>query len=386
MKSPQQIADYLARQWRHTDTRLARMLPQPDTQPMWPWDVTIGLPSAKTIRKNIDSVRAHIRTWRNVHIGQVLWEQRRYRDLNGEVALPKHWRLNDSHTWAHATRNEDIQHLHASYAKIFSAVPKTYHDLLLRRPACVRKIGADAIITLTQLATKLKPGHAQGAPLRGLAIEGIDTKFIETHHLLLTELLDIHHDGQVAKQGLEVFLGADAAGGHWLLVVDLDGSLMPVPQCRIRARDLAQWNPPCERLLIVENEQCMHLLPPMPNTLAILGSGRNLKWLTNPSFRHKIMGYWGDIDSWGLVMLANAQKQQPHCQALMMDVATFHHHHNQTVTEPTSVTWSNLPPHTNPEVKQCFETLAKSNRNRLEQECLNRDYVWQTIHAWMAEA
>jgi len=37
----------------------------------------------------------------------------------------------------------------------------------------------------------------------------------------------------------------------------------------------------------------------------------------------RALAYWGDLDTWGLSMLAMARLQRPHLKALMMDAATF---------------------------------------------------------------
>jgi len=75
-------------------------------------------------------------------------------------------------------------------------------------------------------------------------------------------MLDILFDGQVSELGLEAFLGADDEGHHWLLVADLDGGLLPFSQLRVRARELEEVPMPGASMLIVENERCIHQLPP----------------------------------------------------------------------------------------------------------------------------
>ena len=73
-----------------------------------------------------------------------------------------------------------------------------------------------------------------------LSIEGIDTKFFERNAQLVTALLDVRFDGEVSKIGLASFLGAFTESDHWLLLLDLDGSLLPFKQMRVRAPISAQ--------------------------------------------------------------------------------------------------------------------------------------------------
>ena len=112
-----------------------------------------------------------------------------------------------------------------------------------------------------RLVLQLQPGFADGLPLRALPIIGNDTKFFERNERFLLALLDIRFDGEASRQGLEAFLGAYAERGHWLLVIDLDGSLLPFAQLRVRASELSRQSLPGNHLLIVENETCQHQLP-----------------------------------------------------------------------------------------------------------------------------
>ena len=112
-----------------------------------------------------------------------------------------------------------------------------------------------------KLALILEPGFAQGVPLRSLGVANTDTKFFERNNPLIRQLLDIRFDGQATEQGLETFLDAQDDNHHWLLISDLDGALLPFRQIRVRDHELATAPLPAENILIVENEQCLHLLP-----------------------------------------------------------------------------------------------------------------------------
>ena len=94
--------------------------------------------------------------------------------------------------------------------------------------------------------------------MRTLSLEGVDTKFFERNARLVTTLLDARYDGEVSQIGLETFLGAVTEGDHWLLVMDLDGTLLPFQKQRVRSSELRDIALPGERLLIVENECCQH--------------------------------------------------------------------------------------------------------------------------------
>lgn len=104
-------------------------------------------------------------------------------------------------------------------------------------------------------------------------------KFFERNRNLIVKLLDIRFDGIVSEQGGGNFLNATDSNDHWLLVVDLDGELLPFQQLRVRNTELVSKALPGKNLLIVENETCRHQLPDLPNTIFILGAGLNLAWM-----------------------------------------------------------------------------------------------------------
>ena len=134
--------------------------------------------------------------------------------------------------------------------------------------------------------------------------------------------------------GLEAFLGALVEGDHWLLLMDLDGSLLPFKKMRVRSSELRETTIPGERLLIIENESCQHQLPAIPRTIAVLGAGFDLSWTEADWLSTKQVAYWGDIDTWGLQLLARARKAIRRLDPLMMTCEIFERFADLAVAEP----------------------------------------------------
>ena len=80
MKSPAEIRMMLRRQCENAARREARLLGGKEA---WPRLVLIGRPSAKKLNADLDSVKRHIATWRQVRVGKVMWESVRYRVGSG---------------------------------------------------------------------------------------------------------------------------------------------------------------------------------------------------------------------------------------------------------------------------------------------------------------
>jgi hypothetical protein len=227
----------------------------------------------------------------------------------------------------------------------------------------------------------LKPLCAGNKPLRALSLEGIDTKFFERDSRLITALLDARFDSEVSRIGLETFLGAISEGDHWLLVTDLDGSLLPFRKQRVRSSELRGTPLPGKRILIVENESCQHHLPDVPETVAVLGAGFDLEWVKGRWLQSKQIGYWGDIDTWGLQFLATARERLPHVDALMMTSEIYEKYSERAVLEPI-VAGTNVPEGLNDREQALYRRILGEPRGRLEQEFLPATVVRNAIQRW----
>lgn len=379
MKSPGDLVQRLERQWRSADTREARLL---NPVEHWPLKLAIGKPSARQVSEEPRIVRSHLAAWRNVSIGEVHWETVRYRGLTQAVSVPTQWELPTPSSWAQASGSGEVQSQFSALSALISAADPVFHRYFVRRRSWLSK-PLDEVIAAAKLAAELEPACLGGRPLRMMGGQDIDSKFGERHGPLLTALLDIRYSGLASELGLGPFLDAAEESDHWLLVVDLDGGLLPFKQMRLRAQDLMSYVLPGERLLVVENERCLYLLPDLPRTIAILGAGLNLEWLRAPIVGEKDLAYWGDIDTWGLRMLATARRHQPEISALLMDESTFANNLQHAVIEPRPV--DALPDcELTASEKQLWMNLVAEDSGRLEQEFLPQDLVADAMRSWIA--
>lgn len=174
--------------------------------------------------------------------------------------------------------------------------------------------------------------HQNGRPncyLRELPVE-VDTKFIERKRGVLAEILPIAAPGCVGddastfearfgfrqKQPLIRFRALDSrlVGPTKLPFADFAIPLDEACRISIAARNI----------LVVENETTFLTLPPLADTLALLGAGdavslfQQMDWLKR--FR---MVYWGDMDTHGFEALSLLRKHHPQTESLMMDIETY---------------------------------------------------------------
>ena len=378
MKSPRQLAEKLTRQWENADLRESRLLDEPDA---WPVLLPIGKPPPSAVRDSIAKVRSHFDAWRAAPAGEVIWENANYRSTVETVCYPAHWKIPDVATWIRASGDQAVVSQHRLLARFLAHAAPGFHSLLIRRRALWRDRDPGDVERSLDLALTLRPGFADGLPLRALPLTGNDTKFFERNEPLLLALLDCRFDGEASRQGLAPFLGAPSERGHWVLVLDLDGSLLPFPQLRLRASDLAEKPLPGSHLLIVENETCQHQLPKLPGTAAVLGTGFDLAWTAASWLREKHVAYWGDLDTWGLDLLARARSNLPHLTPLLMTREVFDSSRGQAVIEKTTADVIAPPALSEPE-QNLYLHLRSLPEGRLEQEFLPAKSVVDDLLRW----
>ena len=390
MKSPQALAARLAQHWNSADWRERQLL---GAAAAWPLTLAIGQPDTAVFLNDAAALRCHLQQWRAVEqhgLGSVQWQERRYRGSSDAIAVPTHWQLAKPSQCIAAIRHFKVPghaQVKSDYARLSTLIAGVerpgFQRLLVRRLVQWRETPTEAVIAAAHTALQLEPGCAQGKPLRALAVQGNDTKFFERHASLLTALLDERFDGEASRQGLVGFLGALPEDDHWLLIAPLSPDLLPFAQMRVRASELLTTPLPDSRILLVENERCLHQLPqPVAHTIAVLGAGLNLGWLAAPWLQGRRVAYWGDLDTWGLHMLATARHHLPHLQALLMDAATFSAHQHLAVAEPVHAPDSACGMLAPDEATLCVH-LRTQQKGRLEQEFVPTNAVHRAVRAWV---
>ena len=180
-----------------------------------------------------------------------------------------------------------------------------------------------------------------GLYLRQIPVAGVDTKFFERHPGILDALLwhtqpeavDAGQRRFEARHGLRWeqplvrlrFLNAALQLAHGFPVADL-----AVPAPAFRALPLRGVN-----AIITENLRNFLALPPLPNAVAVFGSGDAAALLAGASWlgQTRIL-YWGDMDARGFAILSRLRSTYPATESVMMDLTTLHAHRDFVVKVP----------------------------------------------------
>ena len=264
------------------------------------------------------------------------------------------------------------------------------YPALVKHLETIEKLCRPEVELLALLIPQLKPGMGEGLYLRALPLVGIDTKFLENHQVLVEELTNtIHHGTVLASGGLASWLHCKTSPKGWLtirpLCLDTTSKLGGISILKMASNSLREYELPASNILVVENIQSGLALPEMPATIAVVGGGKNVAWMDAPWLRNKHVGYWGDIDTWGLSILSDVREKCVTVQPLMMDLKTVRLHEERMVVESKSV--KNCPASLIEEEVKLFNDLlsGRFHSSRLEQERLSADYININLMEWLSE-
>ena len=385
MRLPADVRAHLeASEWRHRAHFRDRMCGVRTT-------VTIALqpPSGEAGKADVAKFREFLHSWQDPVLAPNVTNEKRSLRAFGQVDVPTHFRLNSTLEIAKFLGADAVARLVAlqeRFAPFWKCVEPLY------AAACwmvnwIEDLDVETCRMLARAAAQMTPGMGEGLYLRALPLAGVDTKLVERHETLLGKLLDRAHNGQVmVAGGLLAWLGCHSKGTDRILIRPLSPNLRlalwGLNRAAVTSSALEQLNTPAGRVLLVENEVSGLTLPDLEDTVAIIGCGNNLAWLASGCLAGKDVAYWGDLDSWGFRLLAQARAHVPGLKSLLMDAKTWYAHQDAVVIEPepcvrpsTGLTESEAA------LFDHIRTQGDTGR-RLEQERLTSDAVTAALLSW----
>jgi hypothetical protein len=225
--------------------------------------------------------------------------------------------------------------------------------------------------------------QSPGMYLRQVDVPGVDTKFIEQHRGVLTELLDL----QLAPNRIDRDAGDFAARYRFRrkpgYVRFRSDGLSGFTELSVRADEFAAPPPGTERAYVIENEITYLAFPLPAAAIVIFGGGyavdvlEPLGWLTGLE-----LVYWGDIDTHGFAILNRLRRRFGHARSTLMDRATLLAHRCQWVTEPRPT--AGRLDLLDPDEAELYRDLVNSTLGasvRLEQERVSFAAIEQALAA-----
>jgi hypothetical protein len=373
-------------EWDNINNLKARLL---GDRP-FPLVVSLKPPSGKLALDDLVHFRALVKQWQAIDTTvQIKWTERNFRRL-GQQQIP-HSLIFNSIEQIIDFLGPDAQQRQQKWATnmlpLLSFNPATFPALVKHLQNIETVAHTDAKV-LPLLLPQLKPGLGQGSYLRALPLVGVDTKFVEQNSSLITDLLDCLYDSAITDAGgLMAWLGCNENPKGWLMVRPLcaktQEKMAGLGLLKLSTDQLRTYPLPAANILVVENIESGLGLPELPQTIAVIGGGKNVAWMDALWLKDKHVGYWGDLDTYGLAFLADARQRLSTVTSIMMDLATLKAFEHRMAEEPTPM--KNRPDGLIPAESVLFEQLKGGafENTRLEQERLSADFVHGRLLGWL---
>jgi hypothetical protein len=215
--------------------------------------------------------------------------------------------------------------------------------------------------------------------LRQLDIPGVDTKFIEGHRGLLTDLLDtvLPEDAvDRSASGVKGFARRYGLRGEPPLlrfrILDRNALLQGLSDISLTPAEFGTLKLPIRGVFVTENRTNGLAFPDHSGSIVVFGMGYGLeRFAVTPWLKELDVWYWGDVDTHGFRILDRLRATLPQARSFLMDRATLKAHRSLCVEEPAEKRYTGELFRLSSEEHALFEDLRHDRigeRIRLEQE------------------
>lgn len=352
----------------------------------WPLRLSLKAPSAGDLSDRFEAVREWVRALTEAPQIRIEWRDWNHR-VQGAQRLPSGVWLDDlPSALAVIGKTREAQRFVALWRQTELAQP-ALQSWLLRRPLQALEL-ADRWPRVLSVVAWLQAHPRPGVYLRQVDVPGVDSKFIEAHRGVLSELLDIALPPEVVDPtaaGVAQFARRYGFLDKPVRVRFrlLDASVPMLPGCQrlsditLDAASFAALNPAVERVFITENETNFLAFPEVERGLVVFGAGYGWNALGQAAWLQRCaLHYWGDIDTHGFAILDQLRVHYPLAESFLMDRETLlaHREHWGEEPEPVRHDLSRLTP-AESAVYDALRFEQLQPRLRLEQERIGFGWV-----------
>jgi hypothetical protein len=357
----------------------------------WPLRLSLKAPDAADLSDRFEAVRDWVRAVADTPHVRIEWRAWNHR-VQGAQQLPAAaWVDSLQEALALTGKARQAQRFEVLWQQTATAQPALL-AWLARRPLQTLEL-ADRWGRLLAAVAWLQAHPRPGVYLRQVDAPGVDSKFIEVHRGVLTELLDLALPAEAVDTGTS---GAAQFARRFgfldkpvrIRLRWLDPALPSLPGCQglpdltLDAASFAALALPVERVFVTENETNFLAFPPVPRALVVFGAGYGWDALARAAWLHRCqLRYWGDIDTHGFAILDQLRGHFPHAASFLMDRQTLLAHRAHWGEEPEPAR-HDLPRLTTQEA-EVYDDLRFDRlrpRLRLEQERVGFGWVGERVH------
>jgi hypothetical protein len=339
--TPEELVEQLERMWDRGEILRASLT----GEALFPKRLRVRRPSTKELGERFEDARRWIRQLEEdsrargylLEFEEVVHRQLGRNQVPGRVVVP---------TEADALRiigkTRDAERFHTLREVIVDAFP-SLEAWVHVRPLKVVELAAhwEGLLAVLRWFSR---NPRSGLFRRQLEIEGVDTKFIEHHRQVLTELLELTLPPEqlLSERGTSFDQRFGLREKPFIVrfrMLDETQFIQGFSDLAVPLSDLARLELPVDDVIVTENEVNGLALPPRPRTMVVFAQGYALGRLGEvPWFASRRLLYWGDIDTHGFTMLDRFREHFPQARSLLMDRETLLAHRSMWVTEDTQST------------------------------------------------
>ena len=351
----------------------------------WPIRLRLKAPGVADVSDRFEAVRDWVRSIVDTPHVRIEWRESNHR-VQGRQRLPAAIRIDGLQSAAaFIGKTPQVQRFEVMWQRTAMAQPALL-TWMSRRPLQSLDL-ADQWERLLAIVGWLQSNPRPQVYLRQVGVPQVDSKFIEAHRAVLTELLDL----ALPPEAIDTAASGTARFARRFGFMDkpvrirfrgLDPDLpgLPgsqgLPDLTVDTGTFAALVLPVERVFVTENETNFLAFPTFERAIVVFGAGYGWEPLARADWLHGCqLHYWGDIDTHGFAILDQLRGRFSHAASFLMDRDTLLAHRSHWSEEPEPAR-HDLPRLTGEEA-EVFDALRFDRLQpnlRLEQERIG--YGW----------
>lgn len=388
--TPRDLQAQVERHWNQGRLLAATLL----TEEPYPLQLSLKRPTTRELGSRFAEVRQWIR---NLEHGSrevrgygydIGWTEINHRELGRNRVPRSAFVPTEEDALRLIGKTRDAQRFRVLCEQTLQEFP-TLNDWLVRKPL-ILLTHADEWSRILSVLRWFRAHPRPRLYLRQVEIADVDTKFIERHRGLLSQLLDLvlpESELDVESTGTRGFerrYGLRSKPGTVRFrALDRRLYVRGFTDLTVPAREFATLQLPVKRVFVTENEINGLAFPDLPQSLVVFGLGYGLDVLFEVSWlKGAPLHYWGDIDTHGFAMLNRLRTVFPQTRSLLMDRETLLSHQWLWVREHTP--HRGALPHLTEDEQALYQDLQDDRLGtqvRLEQERVSYRRLKQALAA-----
>ncbi|HIJ87964.1 MAG TPA: hypothetical protein HPP97_09835 [Desulfuromonadales bacterium] len=299
---------------------------------VFPKRLLLKVPTSAEMAERFDEVRVWINTIRSLPRYRIEMREFNHRLLGTNAVPGEVWIDSDVDAVAIIGRQRDT----ARFIELVAMTRKQRPQLLpwlSKRPLRAVEL-YDEWALLLAIISWLEQHPRPGMYLRQVDIPGVQSKFIEAHRVVLSELLDLVLPPEAIDYSVSGTARFAARYGFRdkpvrirFRMLDPRHALLPgggEQDITLDAESFARLEPGVARVFITENEINFLAFPPIQESLVLFGAGYGFEMLKNAGWlSHCHIHYWGDIDTHGFAILNQLRGLFNTVESFLMDRGTL---------------------------------------------------------------